>query len=121
MLTDPEYRELDKKEGYLDAIYRNSLRLTNLTAELLDISRIENQTLQLYKQEFKLNDVILSVIQDIQKQRQGQTLEVIKDSGARIMYSFKSPKPLKNEEQSTGGFDDNNNSDDIFVEAPFNC
>jgi signal transduction histidine kinase len=24
---------------------------------------------------------------------------------------------LKNEEQSTGGFDDNNNSDDIFVEA----
>jgi two-component system sensor histidine kinase VicK len=117
MLTDPEYRELDKKEGYLDAIYRNSLRLTNLTAELLDISRIENQTLRLYKQEFKLNDVILSVIQDIQKQRQGQTSGVIKDSGARIIYSSKLPKPLKNEEQSTGSFDDNNNFDDIFVEA----
>ena len=118
MLTDPEYKQLDKKEGYIDAIYRNSLRLTNLTAELLDISRIENQTLHLYKQEFKLNDIILSVIQDIQKQRQGQTLGVIKDSGARIMYSSKSPKPLKNEEQSTGGgFDDNNNSADIFVEA----
>jgi two-component system, OmpR family, sensor histidine kinase VicK len=117
MLTDPEYRELDKKEGYLDAIYRNSLRLTNLTAELLDISRIENQTLRLYKQEFKLRDVILSVIQDIQKQRQGQTPGVIKDSGARIIYSSKLPKPLKNKEQSTAGFDDNNNSDDIFVEA----
>jgi two-component system sensor histidine kinase VicK len=117
MLTDPEYRELDKKEGYLDAIYRNSLRLTNLTAELLDISRIENQTLRLYKQEFKLRDVILSVIQDIQKQRQGQTPGVIKDSGARIIYSSKLPKPLKNKEQSTTGFHDNNNSDDIFVEA----
>ena len=115
MLTDPEYRQLDKKEGYLDAIYRNSLRLTNLTAELLDISRIENQTLRLYKQEFKLNDVIFSVIQDIQKQRKGQTVEVIKDSGARIMYSSKSPKPLKNEELGTG--DDDNISDDIFVEA----
>jgi two-component system sensor histidine kinase VicK len=119
MLTDPEYKQLDKKEGYLDAIYRNSLRLTNLTTELLDVSRIENQTLHLYKHEFKLNDVILTVIQDIQKQRQGQALGVIKDSGARIMYSFKSPKPLKNEELSTGDDDDNdnNNSDDIFVEA----
>ncbi|MGH9976999.1 MAG: ATP-binding protein, partial [Nitrososphaeraceae archaeon] len=113
MLTDPEYKELDKKEGYLDAIYRNSLRLTNLTTELLDISRIENQTLHLYKQEFKLNDVILSVIQDIQKQRQGLTVGVNKHSGARIMYSCKSPKLLEKEEQSN----DNNNSDDIFVEA----
>jgi two-component system sensor histidine kinase VicK len=119
MLTDPEYKQLDKKEGYLDAIYRNSLRLTNLTTELLDISRIENQTLHLYKQEFKLNDVIFSVIQDIQKQRQGQTLAVIKDSGARIMYSSKTPNPLKKEEQSIGDDDNdnNNNSDDIFVEA----
>ena len=118
MLTDPEYQQLDKKEGYLEAIYRNSLRLTNLTAELLDISRIENQTLHLYKQEFKLNDIILSVIQDIQKQRQGQSLGVIKDSGARIMYSSKSPKPLKNEELSIGGDnDDNDISDDILVEA----
>jgi len=120
MLTDPEYKQLDKKEGYIDAIYRNSLRLTNLTAELLDISRIENQTLHLYKQEFKLNDVIFSVIQDIQKQRKGQTVEVIKDSGARIIYSSKSPQPLKKEEQSTGDSDNNNNnnnSDDILVEA----
>jgi two-component system, OmpR family, sensor histidine kinase VicK len=117
MLTDPEYKQLDKKEGYLDAIYRNSLRLTNLTTELLDISRIENQTLQLYKQEFKLNDVIFSVIQDIQKQRKGQTVEVIKDSGARIMYSSKLPKPLKNEELSNGGGDNDNNNSDIFVEA----
>ena len=61
-VTDPEYKQIDKKEGYLDAIYRNSLRLTNLTTELLDISRIENQTLQLSKQEFKLNDVILMVM-----------------------------------------------------------
>ncbi len=118
MLTDPEYKQLDKKEGYIEAIYRNSLRLTNLTAELLDVSRIENQTLHLYKQEFKLNDVIFSVIQDIQKQRKGQTVEVIKDSGARIIYSSKLPKPLKNKELSNGdGDNDNNNSDDIFVEA----
>jgi signal transduction histidine kinase len=43
MLTDPEYKQVDKKEGYLEAIYRNSLRLSSLTNELLDISRIENQ------------------------------------------------------------------------------
>jgi signal transduction histidine kinase len=56
----------------------------------------------------------LTVIQDIQKQRQGQALGVIKDSGARIMYTY---KPLKTEELSIGGDDENNNSDDIFVEA----
>jgi signal transduction histidine kinase len=49
MLTDPEYKQTDKKEGYLDVIYGNSLRLNNITDELLDdlldVSRIENQTL----------------------------------------------------------------------------
>lgn len=44
MLTDPEYKQTDKKEGYLD-VYGNSLRLSNITDELLDVSRIENQTL----------------------------------------------------------------------------
>jgi len=113
MLTDPEYKQIDKQEGYLDAIYRNSLRLSNLTNDLLDVSRIENQTLQLYKQKFKLNNVISLVIQDIQKQRQGLIVGVSKHSGARIMYSYKSPKISEKEEQSF----DEDNSIEIFVEA----
>jgi signal transduction histidine kinase len=114
MLTDPEYKQIDKKERYLDAIYRNSIRLSSLTDELLDVSRIENQTLQLYKQKFKLNDVISLVIQDIQKQRQGLTVGVNKHTGAKIMYSYKLPRLSEKEDQ---GVDDEDNSIEIFIEA----
>jgi signal transduction histidine kinase len=109
MLMDPEYKQVDKKEGYLDAIYRNSLRLSSLTNELLDVSRIENQTLQLDKQKFKLNDVISFVIKDVQKQRHRLTIGTEFRRSAKIMYS----NLLEKEEQSN----DDANSNDIFIEA----
>jgi two-component system, OmpR family, sensor histidine kinase VicK len=113
MLTDPEYIRVDKKEGFLDAIYRNSIRLRSLTNDLLDVSRIENQTLQLHKQKFKLNDAISLVIQDIQKHRQGLTVGVNKHSGARIICSYELPKLGEKKEQTT----DADNFIEIFVEA----
>jgi signal transduction histidine kinase len=113
MLTDPEYIRVDKKEGFLDAIYRNSIRLSSLTNDLLDVSRIENQTLRLYKQKFKLNDAISLVIQDIQKQRQGLTVGVNKHSGARIICSYELPKIEEKKEQTI----DDDNFIEIFVEA----
>jgi signal transduction histidine kinase len=113
MLTDPEYKQIDKKEGFLEAIYRNSLRLSNLTNELLDVSQIENQTLQLDKQKFKLNDVISFVIKDVQKQRHRLTIGTDFYRSAKITSSYKSFNLLKKEEQSN----DDVNSNDVFVEA----
>jgi signal transduction histidine kinase len=110
MLTDPEYKQVDKKEGYLEAIYRNSLRLSSLTNELLDVSRIENQTIQLDKQKFKLNDVISFVIKDVQKQRHRLTIGTEFRRSAKITYS----NLLEKEEQSN---DDATNSNDVFVDA----
>jgi len=49
----------------LDAIIRNSKRLPRLTNNILDVTRIESQTLNLNKEQFKLNDVILSTINGI--------------------------------------------------------
>jgi signal transduction histidine kinase len=109
MLTDPEYKQVDKKEGFLEAIYRNSLRLSSLTNELLDVSRIENQTIQLDKQKFKLNDVISFVINDVQKQRHRLTIGTEFRRSAKITYS----NLLEKEEQSN----DDANSNDVFVEA----
>jgi two-component system sensor histidine kinase VicK len=113
MLTDPEYIRVDKKEGFLDAIYRNSIRLSSLTNDLLDVSRIENQTLQLHKQKFKLNDAISLVVQDIQNHRQGLTVGVNKHSGARIICSYELPKLEEKKEQTI----DADNFIEIFVEA----
>jgi two-component system sensor histidine kinase VicK len=44
LLADPKYKE-DTGDRFLGAIYRNSLRLSRLTKNLLDLTRIENQTL----------------------------------------------------------------------------
>jgi signal transduction histidine kinase len=51
-----QYREL------LDAIKRNAKRLQRLTEDILDITKIESQSLQLRKQRINLNEVILGVI-----------------------------------------------------------
>jgi two-component system, OmpR family, sensor histidine kinase VicK len=51
-----QYREL------LDAIKRSAKRLQRLTENILDITKIEIQSLQLRKQRINLNEVILGVI-----------------------------------------------------------
>jgi signal transduction histidine kinase len=69
--TDPKYLQSDKKEGFLDTIYRNSIRLSRLTKDFLDVSRIENRILQIHKQKFSLTDMLSLVIQDTQRQAAG--------------------------------------------------
>ncbi|MGC2386461.1 MAG: HAMP domain-containing sensor histidine kinase [Nitrososphaeraceae archaeon] len=64
--NDPAYKE--DKQGYLHVIYRNAFRLDKLIKNILDVTRIEGNTLQLDKQRFNLNDVLLSVIEDTQTQ-----------------------------------------------------
>lgn len=52
----------------IDAIARNAERLQKLTSNILDISRIESQSLKLNKEKFDLHDAITGVIDDYQKQ-----------------------------------------------------
>jgi len=53
-----------KREEMLKAISRNAIRLQRLTNDILDVTRIEGQTLNLYKEKFKLSDLIASVVED---------------------------------------------------------
>ncbi|HXX96145.1 MAG TPA: HAMP domain-containing sensor histidine kinase, partial [Candidatus Bathyarchaeia archaeon] len=58
-----------KKDGgleaeYLDVIIRNAKRLQRLTEDILDISRIESKSLDLKKESFNLNEMILNAIAD---------------------------------------------------------
>jgi two-component system, OmpR family, sensor histidine kinase VicK len=48
----------------IEAIYRNAERLQRLTNEILDVSRIESQTLNLDKEVFNLDDLLLRIIED---------------------------------------------------------
>ncbi|MEO9362578.1 MAG: HAMP domain-containing sensor histidine kinase [Nitrososphaera sp.] len=56
-----EYRKL------LKIINRNANRLNTLTENLLDVAKIESQSLRLDKEAFLLNDVIADVVADVEK------------------------------------------------------
>jgi len=48
-----------------DVIVRNAKRLNRLSDEILDVTRLETQTLELKKEQFNLNDVILHAMDEI--------------------------------------------------------
>jgi two-component system, OmpR family, sensor histidine kinase VicK len=48
----------------IEAIYRNAIRLQKLTNDILDVSRIESQTLSLDKEVINLNELIARIVQD---------------------------------------------------------
>jgi len=53
---------------FLDAIIRNSKRLQRLTNDILDVTRIESQSLKLNKEQFNLNNLITPIIEDHKSQ-----------------------------------------------------
>jgi signal transduction histidine kinase len=66
-LTQVLHHEI-KDEYHKDLIgvvIRNAKRLQRLTEDILDVTRIESQALQLRKEQFNLNDVITNSISDI--------------------------------------------------------
>ena len=61
-INDSEQRVL------VDIISRNAKRLHRLTEEILDVTRIENQSLRLEKEKFILNDLVSSIVEEYKKQ-----------------------------------------------------
>jgi signal transduction histidine kinase len=54
----------EKRDGMLEAIARNATRLQRLTNDILDVTRIEAQSLKLNKERVNLNELISDVIED---------------------------------------------------------
>ncbi len=52
----------------LDVILRNAKRLQKLQEEMLDVTRIESGSMQIYKESFNLNELIFDVLQDFRTQ-----------------------------------------------------
>jgi two-component system sensor histidine kinase VicK len=55
----------DMNTSYGEAIMRNARRLYSLTTDMLDVARIESQTLRLDNSNFDLNQEIENVIKDV--------------------------------------------------------
>jgi signal transduction histidine kinase len=58
----------EQQKEMLEIILRNANRLHQLTEDILDVTRIQSHSLQIRKERFNLNDVILNVIEDYKKQ-----------------------------------------------------
>ena len=54
-----------KQYELLDVIIRNAKRLKRLTEDILDVTKIESQSLDLKKEQFNLSDVITNAMNDI--------------------------------------------------------
>ena len=73
----------EKRDDMMQAISRNAVRLQRLTNDILDVTRIDSNTLNLHKELFNLDDVIANVIQDYVGYIEKENLNV------KLLYNFK--------------------------------
>jgi signal transduction histidine kinase len=89
--------EPERSKEYLQPILRNARRLQTLTNDILDVTRIESQSLNLNKERVNLDDVISSVLVDylnqIERERNQKDIKLVYENN------------------------DDNKPRDIFVEA----
>jgi two-component system, OmpR family, sensor histidine kinase VicK len=70
--ADKEQKELQ------DAVFRSAKKLKQLTEDVLDVTRIESQSLQLHKEHFNLSEMILNTIVDCRNQIIKEYKDIIK-------------------------------------------
>ncbi len=68
ILRSRKERETEKQDELLAIIIRNAKRLKELTENILDITRIENQSLNLHKEVVNVDDLILKTLEDVKSQ-----------------------------------------------------
>jgi signal transduction histidine kinase len=73
-----EEEQQNEKLQMLQTILRNANRLLQLSEDILDVTRIESNTLKLRKEELNLDDIILNVVEDYRKQ--------IKNDNVKLFY-----------------------------------
>jgi signal transduction histidine kinase len=56
----------------VDVISRNAKRLQRLTEDILDVTKIESQTLNLNKEIFNLNEIVLSILAEYGSRTRGK-------------------------------------------------
>ena len=67
----------ERKDELIGIIQRNAKRLQTLIANILDVTRIESQTLKLNKERFNIRDVISSLIEDHKDRTKNSNIELI--------------------------------------------
>jgi signal transduction histidine kinase len=93
--TDPQIEK--ETLSFIDGMYRNAFRIQKLTKDILDVTRIESDTLRLNKIKFDLKEVILNAIED-----------------TKLMFQLETNKVKLDFRMNAGGEVDTH-GDDIFI------
>src|ERR671919_118498 len=101
-----QVQEEEQKE-MLKIILRNANRLHQLTEDILDATRIESHSLQIRRERFNLNDVILNIIEDYRKQ-----IANGKNGNVKLMYE---PANSSASSNSSSNRNNRNNSSSITL------
>jgi two-component system, OmpR family, sensor histidine kinase VicK len=73
-----EQKNVENKDDLLNIIIRNAKRLQRLTENILDITKIENNSMGLKKEEFILNRIVLESFTDFANQLNREQKESVK-------------------------------------------
>ena len=82
-----------KQIQLVDTIIRNAKRLQRLTEDILDVSKIESQSLKLNKERFNLNDVITNIVDEMMINRIESKNEKNDDDNNNIKLEYR-PKDI---------------------------
>jgi len=70
----------------LEVVSRNAKRLKRLTEDILDITKIESQSLYIKKERFNLNDIIVNSIDDMMTMTNKQSSNKIEKNLIKLQY-----------------------------------
>jgi signal transduction histidine kinase len=73
-----EQKNVENKDDLLNIIIRNAKRLQRLTENILDITKVENNSMELNKEEFILNRIVLESFTDFANQLSREQKESVK-------------------------------------------
>ena len=74
----------ERKDELIEIIQRNAKRLQTLISNILDVTRIESQTLILNKERFNIRDTISSLIEDYKDRTKNSNIEIINNNNNPI-------------------------------------
>lgn len=89
LLTQLKMTEESKKYSFplissLERVDQQIVRLTRLIAEMLDLSRIEENKLELQKQKFSINELVTETVQDMSYTNTQHKIEVYHDFSCSV-------------------------------------
>ncbi|MGB6532857.1 MAG: HAMP domain-containing sensor histidine kinase [Candidatus Nitrosopolaris sp.] len=102
-LIEYEFEESDKKEitlkkEHFERLVRNTKRLERLASEILDVTKIDDQSLRLNKTYFNLKEIVTDIVQDHRRQLEKSNMST------KLSYEFKMEEEEEIPTISTGIF-----------------